>query len=638
MIIGLQMKRLFLLLGLLGTYLAYFIPGTAGASVENDATTVTVPANAIPFAPDYAFTELQDAWDFSQFTDISIFLNGAGRYVSLTNPQVANGIFSATSIGNYTANNAKHFPVYPTYPDAMRTGRYGIVHPVKSSSYRCFYVAMKVNSLPYPQVPFFDGFRVMWYKNESLVPQGARPNGGTQDIKMHDEGGFSDPYPLRLWKLFKVDLTSPPGGIFTNSATWLESAEWQGIEFNPTLFSNTFFEIDWMKLANNCNSESAYQANINFSPSVAINTIWINPTGTNRNIRVATDVSGSSGQYTLDTKGFQAGSYRVGLGDKLNCCTQWSSQNLMINDPPSVSVLRPSFISGEDYATNAGNPWDMDSSDTASLECFSAGSFSNGELSITTNPPSQIPSGCRGGIGEADPKIYLNTPLEIPPNSGYRYLSFRMYQNGPWQYVSDGMIVRWIWYAGTPSNKFAYVSHEVALDVGWHTYHVDLFDTFNGTPVESQSGSLTPWKDSATIHALRLDPNENYTGNIVPALTFNQAIDWIKLTKMEKITRGQPFTVEWYSSESLPASAFQVFYTSDSAVPRQHPAASWSFPLPPAQPFRQFVPGIFTFSGTYKHFWNTGGVAPGQYYLCVEANDGTNTNISCSEAPVEVVP
>jgi hypothetical protein len=625
---------------------AFLAPGKVQASVN----AVSIPSQPVPYAPDFATNEFHDAWDMSEFSDVSQYLNGSGRHVHLANPTVQNGLFTATSLGDYLAKLSYLYLLFPDYPLTVKTGKTGSTHPIKSSQYKCFYVAMQANSPAYQPGSGItaDGIRVMWYKNDNMSPAGLAPNGGTVQIFSQMESS-GDPYPARPWKLFKVDLTNPPNGIYQGGVPWTGAAEWQGLEFTPTLFKNVAFQIDWVKLTNNCSAEAAYQAPISFSANSNINSIWLNPSGTSRNIRIAADVIGSSGQYTLDTKGLAAGKYRVGFGDLTSCCSQWSTTELEINTPAHLDILRPSTTSGVEFSQASGNPWDIYPSDVTSLQCADY-SYTNDILNITTQYPALLPYACRGSnpLYEADPKIYLNTPASIAPNSGYRYLNFRMYQNGPWQMAADGMMARWMW---TTQNGCTFVSTDIPLDVGWNTYAIDLYDPLNGTPVTvtAPCTQYTPWVNAATIQSLRFDPNENYTGQFlgdagqtaVPAMVFDQKIDWIKLTKMDQVKAGIAFPIEYKSDKVLPQSAFTFYYTSTLLSPRQHIALAWTAQILSSQTVKIFLPILTTplslgSSDVSRFQWDTRGIAPGQYSICVDVNDGKNIATTCSSAPVEI--
>jgi hypothetical protein len=212
---------------------------------------------------------------------------------------------------------------------------------------------------------------------------------------------------------------------------------------------------------------------------------------------------------------------------------------------------------------------------------------------------------------------------------------------------AEGMIVRWIWSVSRPGDDCYYISKEIPLDVNWETYTVDLFNSWNGTPAESTPGDckLVPWSSEArTAILFRMDPNENITN-----WTFHQELDWIRLTQVDQVARGESFSVKIMLNK--PVSELQslsFYYTDNPANPEQHPAQSTTtmqaflangpikiyLPFlrkPSLDPFLDQLPADATFN------WNTSGVPAGQYYICAKANDGYNQSTYCSPAPVQVV-
>ena len=372
---------------------------------------------------------------------------------------------------------------------------------------------------------------------------------------------------------------------------------------------------------------------------------WIRPQGTNRDIRLQGNVDGSKGSYIIDTKGLAAGSYQVGLGSSSSCCAQWSSNLLAIEETPRADFEIPSAINAPDYATSAGNAWDMDPSDITSVRC-SQYSFDNGILKLDTNPPSLLPSSCKGSIGEAGSEIVLNLPGPLKA-SDYRYLSFRHYIGGDYAIPADGMIGRWMW---TTADHCTYVSFDIPYDVGWHTYVIDLYNSFNGTPIKSAPSSCghKPWKDAGTIIRLYFDPNENWTGNTpgIAPMVFHEEFDWIRLTKDIQINQGDTFTVAVkLSKPGSQLKDIQYYYTTDPHTPLQR----WNlmrYNGPQAQPPAMsgshliFLPNIqsqYDSDPTHAYFlWDTSGIAPGDYYICTRVADQVNQAAYCSEAPVKV--
>jgi hypothetical protein len=623
-----RLLNLFLILCLAGSVAGIVFSNPPRAWAETGS--VGVPASLQKEAPDFATLALGNAWDMNDFEDISQYLNGAGRNPSLTNIQVNDGIFSATSIGDRTTMIAYFFPLFPGYPNFIPTGNVGVTHPIDTSHYQCLYAAMQVDS-PSSQPQGKDGWRVFWYADEAMSQ-----TGGTAQIDLNANNS---------WNLYKVDLNNPQRGLVSGSIPWNGKSAWEGFKIEPTFYKNVNFQVDWIRLTS-CQDDPAFQANITWSPDASLNTIWVRPDGTTRDIRLQGNVDGSKGSTVIDTKGLAAGSYQVGLGSNASCCSQWSSDPLTIDETPGAVFEMPSAENGVDYATSAGNAWDMDPSDITSVRC-SQYSFDNGILKLDTNPPSQLPSNCKGSaIGEADDQIFLNLPGPLQA-SDYRYLSFRHYIDGEYAIPADGMIGRWIW---TTSDNCTYVSYDIPYDVGWHTYVIDLYDSFMGTPISSAPSScgLKPWKDAGTIIRLRFDPNENWTGNTpgIAPMVFHEEFDWIRLTKDIQVDHGDKFTIEAkLSKPSTQLTDIQYYYTTDPNAPVQ----TWtpiryngSQTQPPAIGGSHliFLPTIqnqFDSDPTDAYIiWDTTGVPPGDYYICTQVTDQVNQAAYCSQVTVKV--
>jgi hypothetical protein len=270
----------------------------------------------------------------------------------------------------------------------------------------------------------------------------------------------------------------------------------------------------------------------------------------------------------------------------------------------------------------------------------------NDLLLLDTVPPSQSPGCVRSGANEMDPNVILNTPSPVDIRS-YRYFSFRHLIKGNWSIPEQGMVVRWIWATSNPGTDCHYVTREVALDVFWDTYIVDLHDDWNGLPVETDPPycQRVHWRDqSYPVVKFRFDPNENIT-----ASNFYQEIDWIRLTKVDRIGRGQPFPVMVTLNEPVgQLQSLTFYYTSNPGNPTQHPAKAYSNPATSglgANPFAMFLPAVRhglvdpfveALQADFTFQWDTAGVAPGLYHICARANDGANSGTYCSAAPVEV--
>jgi hypothetical protein len=411
--------------------------------------------------------------------------------------------------------------------------------------------------------------------------------------------------------------------------------------------ANTDFAVDWVRLTK-CQSNLH---TITWTPNSSLTTMWLRPVGTNRHIRVATDVVGQSGSYQLDVQGIAPGRYIAGLSQSLSdCCIVESKQIVEINQTPIANFANPNFYSGPDYASIAGNAWDfLDAADVVKVGGAQS-KLVNGFLDLVTLKSNG-----------ADPKVYLNTPQLIPNSKDYRYFSLRIYTEGAWQNVPGGMIVRWIWVQLNNRGEECYrVSHDIPFDVGWQIYSIDLHDVFNGIAEEvagSCSGLSWHWVDSSPLSKFRLDPNENTLG--VP---LHQQIDWVRLTQDESVRQGSPFTIRiGLNKNPSEISSVEFYYTDDPKSPTQHPASEFKSLINGLHlkgdqvsegdrqsaelgqttllPFvvRNFVPSDLPGVANEIRFnWDTSAVASGDYYVCARVNDSINEAIYCSEAIVEV--
>lgn len=626
-----------LFLVLVGLLLAvHFAP--AAAQSKN----VVVPAAPIAESNDYATLHLADPWDMSEYSDVSQYMNESGERDVVRNLTVEDGVFSGTSAGDVIGLDGKQngwfFTLFPGYETAIHAGKAGSKTPIDSSYYNCFYIAMNVAS---GAANSFgpDQYRIFWFGDDRLNTGGA-PYGFTTGLPLYPEYGATTPVPI--WKLYKVDLanTSLPPGV-SGLTPWNGKTTWEGLRIDPTINANINYKVDWVRLTN-CAPQTT---DITFNSDNNISAVWLRPEGTSRYILIATDVNGTSGLYSLDTQGVQPGSYYVGFGDQFTCCTTESTELLTVNQTPIVNFQNPTFYSGPDFATLNGNAWDMSSAeDYSGIRCADFGD-ENGYLWLETPPNIVQPDECRGTDPQqvSDPSILLNMPTLIDPAT-YRYLSFRMSDDNPWQFVAQGSIIRWVWTvqgdSGLPGHRCYLVSQDIPFDVGWHTYSIDLWDTFEGSAEdwEDECDSLPKnWQQSPPVLQARFDPNENISDH-----TFYNKIDWIRLTKPIVIPRGQAYRLGL--DKFFPNDIFEVnlFYTTDPKnQPTQHRVIVYTSPGSTG-PYAIYLPitksmgDPFLSGADLEYLWDTTSVSPGKYYICAEAFDGLNQGTFCSEATITI--
>jgi hypothetical protein len=602
--------------------------GVLGVRSAGALSPVGASPATLPESRDFATLVLHDAWDMNQYSDVSQYLNESGQRSVATNLAMANGQFTGQSVGNdSTGTNAYFFPLFPGYLTAMLIGKVGYRYPIDASTYHCLYIALSVNS-----ARSGDSFRALWFADDNLT-------NGTW--------GYSAYQPLngntgasRYYDLYKIDLAA----VNHAGTGWNQRATWQGLRIDPTIQADSTFAVDWVRLT----SCAANNTTVSFVPDSNIHAIWLKDSVSNRWVRAAHGLTiGGQGRATLDLQGVPPGSYTVGVGTG-TAVLQTSTSPLVIDPAPVVDFASPSFFSGPDYASQAGNPWDFSASDDVKSVHNLSYNLQGGLLN-TTIPSGPSPAG-------VDAQMFLNLPQPIQPAT-YRYLSFRMETDwkAPWQNVPHGMIVRLVWgiqgVDNVPTTRCWLVSQDIPFDIGWQTYWIDLGDAFNGLPeattVTDCPGSTPHWTNSPPILDLRFDPDENITvgnDNVTGGGPFHHQIDWIRLNAIDSVHAGTPYLIQLDVNRGLSQIAY--YYTTDRGNPTQFPARPFRAAESVAVSHRIMLPLMLTpiinsdmagLPSTNTTFlWDTSGVGRNTYYVCVRATGGGNTDTYCSEAPIVV--
>ncbi len=575
--------------------LAILMASTLQGSVSGAPNATTVREGN-----DFATRVLRDPWDMSEFSDISAYLNDDGQFNILQNIQVQNGIFSAQT----TNTDSRFYALFPGISGTIQAGKVGARYPISASTFHCLYLAM--------YIPSSSPVRVFWFADA-----GQNWGGGAWG----ETAAISGASP---WRLYSLDLATAPRIAGNTSWTGSQGQQWQGLRISPTARSGVTFHIDWVRLTD-CSP-----VNTTISWSGNPTSLWLTSAGSSNSILVKTGLSGTS--TVLDTQGLVPGTYQLCLSSSSSSCNSVASPNpssITVNQAPVATFSRPSFTSGVDYATQAGNAWDFDDGADVSQTYNLSWSLGGGVMNMTTAPGS-LPAG-------ADPYIYLNAPQPIASGSQYRYLTFRLNTQWPIQRFGGGTLVRWVWGM---SNGCQLVSQDIPYDVGWQTLTIDLSDSYNGS-VEQSGGPCGPgpfsWSSSGPITSLRFDPNENVLG-----ANLSQQLDWIRLTQVDKVAHGTPFPVQISLNKSPQGVSTTFYYTTNRQQPTQHVASQYvaSPPPPPAGSHRLYLP--LTLNSTNvaadgpAFLWNTTSVASGSYYVCVVADDTLNQATYCSDAPVQV--
>jgi hypothetical protein len=567
-----------------------FVPAVQSQSVRD---------TVLPEGADFATQVLREPWDMDDYSDVSQYINRSGQEIYIDNISVENGIFSATD----SSGDAQFFPLWTGYNTAILYGKVGQKFPIDSSKYSCLYVGM--------QTSISDYWQALWFADERL-------NGGEtwgQSDFQSTEGG--------VWKLYEMDLASvnPIGG----TDSWTANPIWRGLRIDPTRQGS--FEIDWVRLTD-C-TPVTHRVSFDGTGEVSI---YLRPQGTTREILV--DSGDFSNGYTLDVQGVEPGIYDVLVrapGALLH------SETITVNQAPILYFDTPAFTSGEDYSQSVGNPWDMNTADDVEQILCAANTFSGGVLNLATASNESQPPSCLGG-SVSDPRIYLNVPEPINPGE-YRYFSFRMHTEGPWQNVPKGMMIRLVWTFTAPGGLCIYVSHDLPFDVGWHEYNIDLWDSFEGAAEVTLGGcpgGPHNWKNSYYVYDLRFDPNENIMGS-----TLYQTLDWVKLTKNNFANTVQDYPIRFHVNED-DYTSLAFYYTTDPVNnPTQYQMTLFNpEPTQPEGPLFLYLPSILfnpvSYPNSEKVLWETENVSSGEYFICAEIDDGYNSNIFCSKVSVIV--
>jgi len=569
---------------------------------------------------DFATRVLGDPWDMTEFSDVSQYLNQSSQVVQLDSYAINNSVFSAHAAPIKQA--ALHL-LFPGYLTALLVGKTGENYPIDANTYKCLFVAAKVDSGP-PENGSPDQMVVYWFNDEKLNTGiwGQTAPG----IWLYPETSSYTPTPI--WKLFSLHLDQAQ--VPADMVRWENSPDgkWRGLRIDPTIQS-TWFQIDWARLTD-CQAVNLQISRPGNNPV----SVYIRPAGTSREILVLRNTTANP--IILDTQGFQVGdyAYMVKNGEVII-----SSGDFQIRPSPIATIITPSYSSGVDYSTETGNAWDMtDQADIVSTECTTS-AMVNGTLQLNTPPPASQPPGCSG-----DPKIKLNTPIPVDA-SQYRYLTFRMNTKATIQNVPHAMIARIVWatrgVSGNPSSRCYLVSNDIPYDIGWQTITIDLHDPIQGTAEENtviDCPQNMTWSGTSPMFEIRFDPNENTTD--LPIL---QELDWVRLTKNDAVTKGKNYQVE--IKLNLPWSEldyYNLFYTTDPSNAYQYNMilAEPGKPIVSLGKFPLYLPLVSNspdLSLDPKTFlWDTSTVIPGEYYPCIQVTKNNIPISYCSKASIVV--
>lgn len=567
------------------------------ALAEPQATiTITQPDgvdDVVGEGDDFATTVLGDPWDMNQPTDVMGL-----HYLS-----------DATFNGGVLSYRVQPAPsdrvglLFPGMPGALNIGKIGVNYPINADHYRWISFRM---SQPGGHVA------VAWYYNQEL-----------------SQGSITYVPATPGWHTYVIDLDSIP--------------DWQGQIVGLHIVSvnvspGTQVMIDWARLtAENPADNDLTIAWTSFGLPGRTVEFYLDSDETgcdgafiHRELNAP--VSGSFTWQQL-THGV-ASPVNVAPGNYYVCAkvdgsfAGRSSGQLTVDHAPIIHFTQPSFTSGNDYATDFGNPWDM--ADPADVNQVVNGSYTvdNGILAIT------VPA------SKSDVQMYLNTPTTID-SSCYYYLTYRLWFDYNYTWVDVGQGTRIFW---GQAPRIEAQSDWIYDYPGWQTYSIDL---------RSLPLAFGPAWNTSDWTVFRMDPIANNTGQNV---TFY--IDDVKLTGDEEADSFAD--IMWQVTDpDTSVTTMRLYYdTSQSDLDGTHIA---TLTLTDGQQTNLAMPTASTLpslkvTGELSHTiflptvnrnwrepctgacytWSTYDIPPGTYYLYACLNDGYNELCRYSERPLHV--
>src|SRR5258708_11878133 len=205
--------------------------GGLGAVWPAHPADVGVPGSPVLESADFATLELRDPWDMQQYSDVSQFLNASGQQSLVSNPAVADGLFTGQSVGDISnGNTASFFPLFPGYRNTMPVGKVGQRYPIDSAVYHCLYIAMKVDSQAANSFGP-DQFRILWFGDNRLNSNEPGVQWGTAaGVKLYPEAGLGA--PTLGYRLYQVHLA--PARHLAGEAKWKEPRDLGERPLHPT--------------------------------------------------------------------------------------------------------------------------------------------------------------------------------------------------------------------------------------------------------------------------------------------------------------------------------------------------------------------------------------------------------------------
>lgn len=584
-------------------------------SVFAQSLTITAPVSevAVKEGDDYATQVLGNAWDFSDRRDIGWEENYDGTTVKVE---------SGKWLGTYKSTGGYIFPLFPGFKNSLfaeglpgdkSLPRLGINNPIKASKYT--HLSFRLNQTKRSTQAIY------WNSDQSKSeywPDGAQFGANYDGYFTVSTGRLNSGYVT-----YQYDMTQLGSMFAQKGGSWTGNIFALRIDPSTGGAAGAKTTLDWVRVVD---PDSAPEMTISWNTTGMdeneIVTVWVDKdaSGFNGDPLVRFPYGTNPGSYDLKTAILPPGTYYfyVTMHDELGTTLRARSgytAKLVVSAKPSVVVTAPSPVTGSDYATTMGNPWDMnDATDVANLDTtkwadvwrqFSNQRFEDGKFVASANPPlTEI------GNTESDVQVHMNIPTDnLIDTSKYRYLTYRLRVDATdYPTIADKVRGGWVsrpvfWNADIINDAGRPKAHVVYE--GWNVYTIDLWD-------ESIIEQGKAWKSFRNIRNFRIDPLET-------SILTEFKLDWVELRTPNHTTNSRykiKFNIADTDSDSFSAS---LYYDSNKVGYNGVKIAD--------------LTGLN--AGENEYNWNTSSLDPTKtYYVYVVVSDGTNTNRAYSSVPI----
>ena len=588
---------------------------------------ITSWPSTVAAGPDYATDVLGNSWDLSQPWDLGQYTEEYAGW-TITGPTlrtqgvgafINNGRFVGTTTGNTNLISmlfrgatdviSSNTETVGTFDHkAIPTGRFGKVA-----------VRMTVNQNVSGQMQAF------WHQGPHGIAGGrAMPFGRSSQQGTHLYIG-----DLVAGTWFD-DAGNTQGGaqnfhpVDGLNVSWTDVPLMRGFTLRATsAAASANVEVDWVRLVPRDGAAGAVTMPITFTGCISRPySIEVNNGNSSWAVLYAATSSGSQTQTAqVNYAALAPGTYEVRLmcyaGARGVNGQASASRQVVVNDPPQVTVANPDATGGADYATAVkGNAWDMNA-----LSDIAAAFGINSQAIVNDGPANAYQATSPPG---SDPAVYLlnGPPAPAIDTARFRYLTFVLTVAFPGE-ISPARLF-WAHFLG--GGYHVATSQDIFINPGRNSYTIDLASLSepNGLEPDCLDCANLPWA-SGPVPFFRLDPHE-----LTQGVTFR--LGPVTLAAADAVPPGGSFPVQFSFADADAAGAYQARVYLDTD--------------------RNTVNGGLTQVGTLTSNlrpntmmtfnYSPSGIPNGEYYVYVEVQETRGTVVDTrgvySSGPLRIGP